>query len=93
MSGEIEKRNIKVVLKVVQSERVPGSIVHINGRSRKIGGEWGEAAQKRGVSSESEKDRTKADSNSAQRLFFSFSLSLDGAVPGHLSTTAPCHRH
>ena len=92
MSGEIEKRNIKVVLKVVQCERVPGSIVHINGRSRKFGGEWGEATQKRGVSSDSE-GPNKGRQQQRTTVFFFLLTSLDGAVPGRLATNSPRHRH
>ena len=83
MTGEIEKRDMKVV----QGEREPTSIVHINRTSRKIGGEWGEATIKRYRA----KARTTATAHKG--FFGSFPLSKDGAVPGRLATTAPGHHH
>ena len=78
MTGEIEKRDMKVV----QGEREPTSIVHINRTSRKIGGEWGEATIKRYRA----KARTTATAHKG--FFGSFPLSKDGAVPGRLATTS-----
>lgn len=43
---------------------------------------WGDAKELGGVSSESEKGRTKADSSSAQRFFFPFHLHWMEQYPG-----------